>query len=202
MSRLALLLVLLAPLRSQDLSGKWCAVSDPQDCLILRQNGEALAGSFVLRNTTVGEAAGWSRNGSVAMGFRRLDNAQVATFNAVLDSSGRLLSRTLNPDGGLRWNGVYTRAGNAVAARCGIPLEPGTDRYAADYKTVRRPECLLPGLRTGPEVPGVQLGGLAKHVLFEIHGAAGHQCLRNHVRREGQRTICRINAEPALPHCD
>lgn len=137
MFRLALSLALLAPLGAQDLSGKWCTVSDPQDCVVLRQNGDALSGSFLLRATTVGEATGWSRNGNVAMGFRRLDNAQVATFNAVLDGNGRLLSRTLNPDGSPRWNGVYTRAGNVVSsARCGIPLEPGTDRYAADYKTI------------------------------------------------------------------
>ena len=138
MLRLTLLLAVLVPLRAQDLTGKWCAVSDPQDCVVLKQNGDAVLGTFLVRSTPVAEATGWSRRGNVAMGFRRLDNNQVATFNAVLDSSGRLISRTLNSDGRMRWNGIYSRAEGApaAAARCGIPLEPGTDRYAADFKTV------------------------------------------------------------------
>jgi hypothetical protein len=63
--------------------------------------------SFADDGRAIGEGVGWTRNGRVAVAYRRLDNADVATWTAELDNSGRLPGRTTNPNGTVRWTGIY-----------------------------------------------------------------------------------------------
>ena len=172
---------------AQDLSGTWCAVANPQDCLELRQSGEAIQGTFQLRGATVGEATGWSRAGSISVAVRRLDTAQLAAFSAVLDVGGRLAARGVNAGGGAEWTGLYSRRGGGSSGpRCALELEPGVDRVGSDFQTIGTDgaNACCPGLRTGPEVPGLHLGQRTPDVLSEIRGAGTNQLGRYHLWKQ------------------
>jgi hypothetical protein len=95
---------------SKDLTGRWCAEADPDDCLDLRQTGESISGKALAAGRPAGDVTGYARGDKVVLALKLPENGELAFLVFSRGDDGILTGKSFHGDGSERGGGVYRRA--------------------------------------------------------------------------------------------
>jgi hypothetical protein len=97
---------------AQDISGKWSNKDNPNDSIIISissNDTEFLTAQFIENGKKYAEAIGYFRDGKITFAFRRTNTRDIGFVTFILRNPKTADSRSFNPDGSQRWQGVYLR---------------------------------------------------------------------------------------------
>lgn len=99
-----------ATLSAQSFAGKWCGQLDSTDCIVITSKApEVVSAVFYSRGQAYAEAGGYARDGKLVLSFRRISNRDLGFATFVGRDAKTADARTFNPDGTIRWKGVYVK---------------------------------------------------------------------------------------------
>ena len=91
-----------------DFSGTWYVDNDPQECVVINQQGESVKAEFFHGGTKTADLIGYQKGASIALGFQN-SKGEIGAWMAVSNTIGRMDATCLNPDGSLRWKATYIK---------------------------------------------------------------------------------------------
>lgn len=92
------------------MAGEWCAQSNAGDCLIITATtAEGVSGTFLDSGKQYALAVGYARGQRMSMAFKRVNHTDLGYVTFILRDAKTADARTFNPDGTLRWSGVYLK---------------------------------------------------------------------------------------------
>ena len=98
--------------QAEDIAGKWCVQGNPKDCLVINpspHSPDAVVARFQEGETAYAEGTGYFRDGKLVLAFRRLNARDIGYATFHLRDKKTADGRTFNPDGTLRWKGLYLK---------------------------------------------------------------------------------------------
>jgi hypothetical protein len=203
------LTLMLAPVLSQgqtkNISGRWCT-EDPRPrtrCVDLIQafnDGGALRAGFnVGPDKSYAEGSGYYRGSQVVVSFRRSDNAGVGFFAFAVENPQSALAKEYNPDGGLLWQGRYTR--RSWAAELEVRAEPGIQAGGSGGST---PPATGPqALQRPPQPTATMPGPVGKPSTTSAAVGTPIGCFADRDQRDlnGLPSVYASDANACVQHC-
>lgn len=105
---LALMCAFASMALAGDFNGTWHVENDPQECIVIHQQGDSVKAEFEHGGTKTVDLVGYQKGSAIALSFMN-SKGEIGAWMAVFRGNGKMEATCLNPDGSLRWKATYIR---------------------------------------------------------------------------------------------